>query len=260
MSKPPISCFIRTCNEERTISAAVSAALTVADEVIVVDSGSTDATVAKAEAAGARVVKQPWLGWGRQKRVGEDHCRHDYVLDVDADEVVTPALAAEIRDLFANGTPPYSIYSVRIAAVPPGGEDWRRFSVVTRNRLYDRRVVRAPDHAAWDQFIPPAGVPIGHLKAELLHHTYRDFAHLVDKFNTRSSVQAQKGIPKLLRLRILFGLPLYFFRHLFLKGLIRGGVYGVVLAGIAAHGRWLRDAKVYERLVTRKKDNEGPAP
>ena len=66
--RPPISCYIRTLNEENRIGAAVLAALQVAREVVVVDSGSTDGTVAAAEAAGARIVKQPWLGGGHLSR------------------------------------------------------------------------------------------------------------------------------------------------------------------------------------------------
>lgn len=252
-AKPPLSCFIRACNEESIISASVNAALAAADEVIVIDSGSTDGTVKKAEAAGARVVTQPWLGWGRQKRAGEDQCRHPYILDIDADEIVSPELAAEIHALFAKGPPPHSIYSLRLVTVPPGGEDWPRFMISGRNKLYDRRVVRAPDHDTWDQFMPPANVRIGHLTGELQHHAYRDLAHLVDKFNGTSTALALKGEPRSAALRVLFGLPFYFLRQLFIRGYIRGGTYGVAVAGIAAYGRWLRDVKMHERFVTAKK-------
>ena len=70
------------------IGDVVRAARAVAAEVIVVDSGSTDDTIAQAEAAGARVLRQEWLGNGKQKRIGEDACRHDWVLDLDADEII----------------------------------------------------------------------------------------------------------------------------------------------------------------------------
>ncbi|HWI72027.1 MAG TPA: glycosyltransferase family 2 protein [Baekduia sp.] len=77
------------------------ASVAFCDEIVVVDSGSTDRTVAIAQAAGARVVEQPWLGFGAQRNVAIDHARGDWVLEVDADERVTPALAAEIRRFVA---------------------------------------------------------------------------------------------------------------------------------------------------------------
>src|SRR5512145_868710 len=119
MSEPvaPISCYIRTLNEERKIGEVVAAARAVVDEVVVVDSGSTDATVAIAQAAGARVIHQEWLGNGRQKRFAEEQCRNDYLLDIDADEVVSPALAEEIRALFVAGPPPLSIYQLELVMV-----------------------------------------------------------------------------------------------------------------------------------------------
>src|SRR5437762_10191690 len=115
----PVSCYIRTLNEERLLGQVVAAAREVVDEVVIVDSGSKDATVAIAQAAGARVIHQEWLGNGRQKRFAEDQCRNDFVLDLDADEVVSPALAAEIRALFAAGPPPLPIYELRLVTVPP---------------------------------------------------------------------------------------------------------------------------------------------
>lgn len=255
--RPPLSCFVRTLNEERNIAACVTAALAVADEVIVVDSGSTDGTKAAAEAAGARVVTQPWLGWGRQKRAAEDLCRHAYVLDIDGDELVSPALAADIRALFAAGTPPRPVYGLRLVTVPYGGETWPRFQSVWRNKLYDRSVIRAPDDADWDQFVPPRGMRIGRLRGELVHRGYRDFAHLTDKLNRTSSGLARPNKGKLgVALRVLFGWPLYFLRHLLIRGYVRGGVYGIALAAIAAHGRWLRDAKTYELLVTNPTDRK----
>src|SRR5262245_37477804 len=99
----PVSCYIRTFNEERKIGEVVAAVRAVVDEVIVVDSGSTDATVAIAQAAGAWVIHQEWLGNGRQKRFAEEQCRNDFLLDLDADEVVSLALAEEIRALFGAG-------------------------------------------------------------------------------------------------------------------------------------------------------------
>ena len=247
------------------IGRAIAAARDAAAEVVIVDSGSTDATLAIAEAAGARVFRQEWLGNGRQKRFAEDQCRNDFVLDLDADEIVTPALAAEIRSLFAAGAPARSIYELKVVTVPPVGGQWPNFMVAHRRKLYNRRVVRAPDHKEWDQFDVPVGVPVGRLSGELLHHSYRDFAHIAEKLNRISTNRALKGRQSgrtVVALRVLFALPFYFIKHLVFRGLFRGGIYGFAIAGIAAHGRWLRDAKMYERLLDdrARKAEEKAAP
>lgn len=254
--KPPLSAFIRTRNESRMIARVVKAALQAADEVVVVDSGSDDDTVALAEAAGARVVRQDWLGGGRQKRFAEDQCRHDWLLDLDADEALTPALAAEIRTLFAAGEPPFSVYRTPVAIAPPIGKPWIGFGGVIRHKLYDRRVLRAPDHEAWDQFDIPGGVKAGALKAPILHYAFSDAAHLIDKLNRNSSTRARALEPKpapLLILRIFFGLPFYVAKRYLLDGLIRGGVYGFAFSVMSGVGRWMRDVKMYERRMRERK-------
>ncbi len=249
-AKPPLSAYIRTKNEARMIDAVVRAALEAADEVVVVDSGSTDATVALATKAGARVVHQDWLGGGRQKRFAEGQCRHDWLLDLDADEVVSPALAAEIRNLFASGEPSSRVYRTPVAIAPPIGGPWVGFGGVIRHKLYDRRAVRAPDHAAWDQFDIPDGVAAGSLKAPIFHHVFSDTAHLIDKLNRNSSTRARllpaKPAPVLV-LRIFFGLPFYVAKRYLLDGLFRGGVYGFAFSVMSGFGRWMRDVKMYER-------------
>jgi glycosyltransferase involved in cell wall biosynthesis len=251
----PVSCYIRTLNEERILGRAVAAAREVADEIVVVDSGSKDATVAIAQAAGARVIHQDWLGNGRQKRFAEDQCRNDFVLDLDADEVLSPALAAEIRALFADGPPPLPIYQLRLVTVPPVGKTWTNISVSHRRKLYDRRVVRAPDHKAWDQFEVPAGVKVGRLTGDLLHYSFRDLTQLVEKLNQASTNRAQDGRQLgsvAVVCRVLFAWPFYFLKHFVLRGQFRAGLYGMSVASISAYGRWLRDVKQYERMLANR--------
>ncbi|MGD9799287.1 MAG: glycosyltransferase family 2 protein [Parvularculaceae bacterium] len=248
---PPLSAYIRARNEARLIADVVTAALRVADEVVVIDSGSTDDTVARAEGAGARVIRQEWLGNGRQKRFAEEQCRHDWLLDLDADEIVTAELAEEISALFKDGEPAQRVYRIELAIAPPFGDPWRGFGGVIRHKLYDRRVVRAPDHVAWDQFEIPAGVTVGALSGNILHYAFSDTAHLVDKLNRNSSTRARELKPKpapILILRIFFGLPFYVAKRYLLNGLFRGGVYGFAFSMMSGFGRWMRDVKMYERL------------
>lgn len=245
-----LSCYIRTLNEERLIATVVAAAMKVADEVVIVDSGSTDRTVDIATELGARVVHQPWLGNGKQKRVGEDACQHGWLLDLDADEVLTDELIAEINRLFSGDGPSQSLYKVPLVLVPPHGKPWYNFARSYRIKLYDRRYVRMPDHAAWDQISPPEDAASGKLDAPILHYSFPSIEHMVMKMN-RVSTARLKGkrllsLPVVI-LRIVFGFPVYFFKNYILRGMIRGGVNGFSIAAILAFGRWLRDVKMYEQ-------------
>ncbi len=245
----PLTAYIRTLNEERMIGAVVTAARQAAREVIVVDCGSSDRTREIAEAAGARVIEQPWLGNGRQKRVGEEAARHDWLLDLDADEVVTDALGAEIRALFAAGAPPRDVYEIPLVTVPPIGAPWRGFARDERRKLYDRRKWRMPDHKAWDQLDIPKSIRPPRLSGALMHHSFRDFEQYMAKWNRVSTVRSRETRLKplwLVKLRMLLGPPVYFLKHYLVRGLWRGGFYGFAVARGVAFGRWMRDVKMYE--------------
>jgi glycosyltransferase involved in cell wall biosynthesis len=116
----PVSVFIIAKNEADRIGDTIKAVRHLTDDLVVVDSGSTDATRTVAAALGARVIENPWPGYGLQKRFGEEQCRHTWLLNLDADEVVPPDLATEIEALFARGEPEAQAYRIRIAEIFPG--------------------------------------------------------------------------------------------------------------------------------------------
>ena len=103
-SELPISCYIRTLNEERMIGEVISSAKKICSEVIIIDSLSIDKTKSISLSLGAKVYDQPWLGNGFQKRVGEDKSKNDWVLDIDADELVSDEMVNEIKTYFKNPT------------------------------------------------------------------------------------------------------------------------------------------------------------
>lgn len=254
----PLSCYIRTLNESRNIGAVVRAAFAVASEVIVVDAGSTDDTAALAQAAGAKVIHSSWPGNGFQKRVGEDACTHDWVLDIDGDEVITAELAKAISALFKDGEPAEGVYEIKMIHAPHVGEPWYSFNPTWRRKLYDRRKYRAPEHKVWDQLDIPADTKVPSLDGVILHYAFRDFEHVVAKFNKSSTARSRYGDRKsksALRLRVWVALPVYFAKQYFARGLRRAGTVGVIFALTSAYGRWLRDAKMYEQILIEEERN-----
>jgi len=102
MTREPVSAVLVTLNEASRLDACLDS-LSFADEILVIDSGSTDDTVAIAERRGARVIHQAWLGYGPQKHFAVEQATHDWVLCVDADERVSPVLRASIEEALTHG-------------------------------------------------------------------------------------------------------------------------------------------------------------
>lgn len=246
----PLSAFVIVRDEEARLGRTL-AALAFAAEVLVVDSGSRDATVAIARAAGARVIETDWPGYGPQKARAEAWCRHDWVLNVDADEVVTPALAAEIAALFAEGPPPPAAYRLRILNVYPGAERPRPFADDYRVvRLYHRAAGRYRAHPLFDRVELAEGVRAATLRAPVHHVAFLDWAALVDKENRYTSYVAETARARAawrLRLRLPFEPIATFLKVWLVRRHVTGGWRGFFFALTVAYVRTLRLAKLLER-------------
>lgn len=256
----PFSCYIRTLNEAARIGPVVRKVKELGAEVIVVDSGSTDGTREVARDAGARVIGKAWEGNGFQKRHGEDAASHDWLLDLDADEILSPELQEEIRALFRNGEPAPGIFSLNLVTVPPvpKGAVWDKCRPTWYDKIYHKSVARMPAHAAYDHFKVPENIQPRRLKGSLYHYSFRDIEQQVAKMNRVSTVRANetKLKPKhVLAVRILFGFPVYFFKKLVLHRMYRAGIYGFACAAVIASNRWMKDVKMYERHLAKNGRN-----
>ncbi|MES9966728.1 MAG: glycosyltransferase family 2 protein [Sedimenticola sp.] len=256
----PLSVFIISLNEQRCIGQVIDSVEGLADEVIVVDCGSTDKTCEIAEEKGTRVVFNEWPGYGQQKRFAEEQCKNRWLLNLDADEVLSPELAGEIRSLFSRGEPEKSMYSMKVTTVYAFDNSPRMFSEYNNViRLYDKEVVRFPDHPTWDAITPPDGMAAGQLEAPCLHYSSPGLDHYVSKFNRYTTLQADKQKRKsywLLSLRLLFGFPIDFFKAYILKRHIFGGMYGFILSVSHAYSRFLKYAKMLERHLQEQSGRE----
>ncbi|MFE1598432.1 glycosyltransferase family 2 protein [Methylobacterium sp. ID0610] len=253
----PLTVLMRSFNEADRIEAAIRSALPLRAEILVIDSGSTDATVAIAESLGARVVSNPWGGFGPQRRFGEGLCTHDHVFSMDADEVLTPELVWEIRGIFLHGRPP-ALMKVRKAMALPHHDRPPPFAFCTEQiYIYDRRVARTIENPNWDHLDIRTGETPRRLRAVAWHFTYRDWNHAVAKANYVAELAARTSPPRSnleLSARLVVEFPFYFLRFYFLRRLFLAGTDGFAMATILAFGRFLRIAKMREQAVSRAID------
>jgi glycosyltransferase involved in cell wall biosynthesis len=241
--KLPVSCFIIAFNEADRIVRTLRAVRDLVDEVIVVDSGSSDGTPELCAAEGARVVHNDWPGFGAQKQFGEALCRHNWVLNIDADEVVTPELAAELRDLFAGGKPSEAAFGVWVQMVYPG---WARPRWLAKDhycvRLYDRRRVGFKDSALHDS-VDTFHYPVRRLNGWIYHYSFRSLADLAAKCEERADVYARHTKPKplwLLAVRTVAEFPIGFVKYYLGRRHFMGGRTGLRVALIYSQYRRVR--------------------
>ena len=240
-----LSVFITTYNNGRTLTACLDS-VRWADEIVVLDSLSTDDTLAIAQQYGARISQHEFMGYGPQKRMALAATTHDWVLLLDADEALSPVLQTEIRRLLIQG-PDADGYEI------PRQEQmfWRMYNPATRMnyylRLFDKRqggIDDMPIHAA-----PKVRGRIARIKAPLYHYGETDIHTKVEKINTYSTglvadkIKRQRwGIPFIM----LFYPPLFFIRSYLFKRNFLNGWAGFINSVIAAFYVFLKYAKLYE--------------
>lgn len=243
---PKLSVAIITRNEAADLAAALDS-VAWADEIVVVDSGSTDDTVAIARRFTDRVVVREWLGYAEQKNVAASLAHHDWVLSLDADERVTPTLAAEIRTLLA-GAPICAAYRVPRVAFHLGcwirTTDWYPDR---QTRLYDRRTARWTGAHVHEALAVDGEV--GTLRGELEHYPYRDLAdHLetIARYTTLAARQMREQGRRAGLVQIAGHPPLAFLRNYLVRGGIRQGTVGLVVSAMNAYYVFLKFAKLWE--------------
>ncbi len=250
MSALPLSVLIRTLNEADRIGETLRSVVPLGAEVVVVDAGSKDDTVAIARSFGAVVYENPWPGFGPQRHWGEAKCGNDFIFSLDADEVLTKDLVAEIRRVFSAGAPP-RLMIVRKAPVYPGHEKpWPWSFCHEQVLIYDRRVARTGANPNWDRLELTTSERPARLKAPLWHFSSRSLAHAVTKAVFVAKLAADAQPPRsalLLALRLPFEFPFAFVKYYVLRRYFLGGVDGFTYGMVGAFSRFIRIAMMLER-------------
>jgi glycosyltransferase involved in cell wall biosynthesis len=243
---PKLSVTVITKNEAAHIGAALQSAAW-ADELIVVDSGSTDGTVAIARQYTDRVEVRDWPGYVEQKNHAAAIASFDWILSLDADERVTPELAVEVQRTLGS-EPRHAAY--RIPRVTWHLGRWIRTTdwyPDLQTRLYDRRA------AAWagryvHESVSVTG-PVGRLRGELQHYAYRDLADHLETIDRYSAAAAREMFERGRRAGwtdLALHPPLAFLRNYVARGGFRDGTTGFIISRMNAYYVFLKFAKLWE--------------
>ena len=221
-------------NEERNIARAITSLRACADEIVVVDSGSSDRTREIASSLGARVIEEPWPGYAAQKNFAASVAANSWILSIDADEELTPALAEEIIALKTQA-PQFDAWTMPRLARYLGR--WIRHSgwyPDRKVRLYHR------DRAAWHGDYVHESVQVsgatGHLNSDLLHFTCDSIAqHLrtLDRYTSLAAQQLAASGKPIPLYRLLIDPPWTFLRSYFLQRGFLDGTHGFLIAVMA---------------------------
>lgn len=244
-----ISAVIITLNEEQNIARAVRS-VAWADEIVVVDSGSTDATREIASELGARVIEQEWLGFGRQKQFAVDAAANDLIFSLDADEEVSEALSAEIRQLVGSESVSDGYRGPRLAVylgrkIRHGG-----WYPDLQMRLFDRRKGRWSDDLIHESFKLEEGASSGQLRNDILHFTCNDISEharmIQERYAPLSARSMYEKGKRTSALKLITAPVFSFFRDYVLRAGFLDGTQGIIIAGFGAYNVFLKNALLWQ--------------
>jgi glycosyltransferase involved in cell wall biosynthesis len=247
---PPLTVTLIARDEEDRLPSALASAAFADEIVVVVDAATTDRTAEVAEAAGARVLVRAFDGFGSQKNAAAALASHRWVLSIDADEIVSPALALEMQGRLAASLSeknPPAAFRVPIRLEFLGRElHFGRDTVVRPARLYDRTRARFSEDPVHEKVL--AKGPVESLDESILHRSYRDLAHYLEKLDLYTSLAAEakwagrKGVMPFLPVRVVWE----FFDRAFLRLGILDGTAGLTFAALSSANTLLKYLKLRE--------------
>lgn len=242
----PISTIIIARNEAENLKLSLPK-LKWCDDIVLVDDNSTDETIAIAESFGCRIFKRAFDGFGTQKQFAVAQAKHDWILNIDADEVMSDELVTEITQLDEKRNTMVG-YEVPIRHVFLG----KIFTRGKESKFYHLRLFNKQagnfDDAKVHEKVRLNG-PAGHLNNVILHYSYKDLGHYFEKFNRYTSIGAlklkERGKSRSLFLSVA-GLPFYFIKHYFIYGNFMNGKAGFIWSYLNAWYHVVKYLKLHE--------------
>jgi glycosyltransferase involved in cell wall biosynthesis len=253
MSK--ISAVIITFNEEEKIERTLNSLKQVADEIIVIDSYSTDNTANICEKLGVKVIRHEWQGFAQTKNFGNQSASHGYILSIDADEVLSEELINSIKSVKNNL---YGAYKFNRLTNYCG--KWIRHSgwyPDSKVRLFNKHEAEWEGEYLHESLKIKSPVEIKTLQGNLFHYSFRSLSDHIGRINKYSDVDARelfRSKAKFLYLNMMFTPVLKFFKTYFIKLGILDGFAGLCIASFSAIDVFIRYAKVI--LLRREEGNK----
>ncbi len=254
---PTLSVMIPCRDNERTIGRVLRSVRGLADQLVLVDSGSTDGTLGLVNACRAwggcevLLIETHWRGYVRTKQLGLEACSRDYTLWLDSDEPLTPELASSVRDAMIRGLDGATVNRVveyKGRLLTHCWQPEHRLRLVRTDLVREGRArfagVDPHDYLRLD---PPAHAPL--IAGTLIHDSFETFAQHLDN-QRRLSLTSAKSMHALGRrggpLKIMTSPPGAFLKQLVLKGAWRDGYAGWLCAGTSAAGALMKHMMLYE--------------
>jgi len=241
--KPTLSVVIIAKNEAHHLPRCLDS-VRFADEIIVLDSGSEDASVAISKTYTPHVFETDWQGYGIQKQRALSYATGDWVLNLDADESVSPALETAILRVIA--TDKADAYRIPIQMVFYQKSLQYSGSPSRHIRLFKREGARYSDDIVHEKICLPSTARVQALTAPLIHHSFRDLSHALDKLNRYSSYSAKIRLQHKRQphaVQVLLASTWMFVRCFLLQRGFLDGQAGLILACLQAQGTFYRGMK-----------------
>lgn len=241
-----ISTVIIVQDEEECIAKAIRSCQSFSDEIVLVDSGSQDATVQIAENLGCRVYFHEWMGYAVQRNFGAEKASYDWIFFIDADEVVDEQLSQSLL----NWKQQPQIETTAFSALRIGDfwGKWLDTRPESHTRLYNKTVFQIKDvlvhegpNVSQKQVIRLSGV--------IWHYGFRDISDLITRFNRYTDLDAQQAYRTGSRfnwMRLLLKPPAKFFQQYVWYGMYRQGLAGFTLAVLWSYYIFLKEIKLYD--------------
>lgn len=251
-----LSVAIITFNEERIIGKTISAIHDLADEIVIVDSNSTDKTEEICRSfSKVKFISQTFLGFGQQKNFALSKCSGNWILFLDSDEIPDEEAKIAIQKITASEKPDFNVYDLEFKNIFLGKAlKYGGWGNVKRERLFKNGFGKYSEDIVHEAFITDS--PIGKLAGFINHYTYKDIFHHIEKSNKYTSMMAEKMYQKGKKsggLQVVFK-PLYqFLKSYFAMRGFLDGFAGFYMAITSSFYTFLKYQKLYEIYLSRKK-------
>lgn len=249
----PLSVVVITHNEERNIGRCIASVRALSDDIVVVDSGSTDRTVAIATEMGARASHHPWAGYSAQKNHANSLARYAFILSLDADEALSPELTRSIHqaaDKGLNGAYRFNRLTNYCGTwVRHGG--WYPDAKL---RIFPKADAHWQGEHVHETLVLPAAIPVTHLPGDLHHwsyHSLADHAERIERYSTLHARQLLADGKRATWIKRRLSPPFKFFQGYVLQLGFLDGAAGWHIARLSARAVHLKYAKLHQLLHTR---------